>query len=92
MTAAKVWPTRLAVLTVTRLWCGAQAAVLRKEGRMQVSGPSINIPKKQLRAQWPEILDAHGPTDVTAHIFVDTADKYMSCAARITFTKAKVRG
>lgn len=67
-----------------------QAAVLRKEGRCQVSGPTINIPKKQLRAQWPEVLEAQGPRDVTAHIFVDCADRYMACAARITLTKAKV--
>jgi hypothetical protein len=67
-----------------------QTAVLRKEGRCQVGGPTINIPRKQLRAQWPDLLEAQGPRDVAAHIFVDCADRYMACAARITLTKAKV--
>jgi hypothetical protein len=87
-------------LELTDNWCicalrthvrtSLQAAVLRKEGRCQVSGPTINIPKKQLRAQWPELLEAQGPRDVTAHIFVDCTNRYMACAARITLTKAKV--
>jgi hypothetical protein len=67
-----------------------QTAVMRKEGRLQVSGPNINIPKKQLRAQWPAILQRLAPQDVTAHIFVDSADSYIACAAKIILTKAKV--
>jgi hypothetical protein len=67
-----------------------QTAVMRKEGRLQVSGPNINIPKKQLRAQWPAILEHLAPQDVTAHIFVDSADSYIACAAKIILTKAKV--
>lgn len=70
----------------------AQTAVMRKEGRLQISGPNINIPKKQLRAQWPAILQRLAPQDVTAHIFVDSADSYIACAAKIILTKAKVRG
>jgi hypothetical protein len=69
----------------------AQTAVMRKEGRLQISGPNINIPKKQLRAQWPAILERLAPQDVTAHIFVDSADSYILCAAKIILTKAKVR-
>jgi hypothetical protein len=68
-----------------------QTAVMRKEGRLQISGPNINIPKKQLRAQWPAILQRLAPQDVTAHIFVDSADSYIACAAKIILTKAKVR-
>ncbi|WIA30844.1 hypothetical protein OEZ86_000902 [Tetradesmus obliquus] len=67
----------------------AQTAVMRKEGRLQISGPNINIPKKQLRAQWPAILQRLAPQDVTAHIFVDSADSYIACAAKIILTKAK---
>lgn len=68
-----------------------QAAVLRKEGRLQITGSNLNIPKKLLRAQWPELLDLQAPHDVQAHVFVDDPHKYIACAARITLTKAKVR-
>ena len=63
---------------------------MRKEGRLQITGPNINIPKKQLRAQWPAILDTLAPQDVKAHIFVDNPDSYIACAAKIILTKAKV--
>jgi len=68
-----------------------QAAVLRKEGRLQITGSNLNIPKKLLRAQWPELLDLQAPYDVQAHVFVDDLHKYIACAARIILTKAKVR-
>lgn len=68
-----------------------QTAVRRKEGRLQITGPNINIPKKQLRAQWPAILERLAPQDVQAHMFVDNPDQYISCAAKIIATKAKVR-
>ncbi|KAF6252765.1 hypothetical protein COO60DRAFT_500349 [Scenedesmus sp. NREL 46B-D3] len=67
----------------------AQAAVMRKEGRLQISGPNINIPKKQLRAQWPAMLQRSAPQDVTAHVFVNSTDSYIACAAKIILTKAK---
>eukprot|EP00775_Hariotina_reticulata_P012793 gene12793-12921_t len=67
----------------------AQTAVMRKEGRLQITGPNINIPKKQLRAQWPAILERLAPQDVQAHIFVDNPDSYIACAAKIILTKAK---
>lgn len=67
-----------------------QTAVMRKEGRLQISGPNINIPKKQLRSQWPAVLEKLAPQDVTAHIFVDSQDSYIACAAKIILTKAKV--
>lgn len=68
----------------------AQTAVLRKEGRLQISGPNLNIPKKQLRAQWPEIISSRlASQEVAAHIFVDSADSYIACGAKIILTKAK---
>ncbi|KAF6256982.1 hypothetical protein COO60DRAFT_1640330 [Scenedesmus sp. NREL 46B-D3] len=62
---------------------------MRKEGRLQISGPNINIPKKLLRAQWPAMLQRSAPQDVTAHVFVDSTDSYIACAAKIILTKAK---
>jgi hypothetical protein len=63
---------------------------MKRQGRVQVTGPNINVPKKQLRAQWPALLTACAPTEVTAHIWLDDSDSYISCPAKIILTKAKV--
>lgn len=92
-TTEVIWCNSSMLLTATCCMCCGflvQAAILRKEGRLQIMGPNINIPKKQLRAQWPAVLERMSPQDVQAHIFIDSADQYISCAAKIILTKAKV--
>ena len=68
-----------------------QTAVMKKDGHQQITGPNINIPKKQLRAQWKELLQLLQPQDVTAHIYLDDSTSYISCSAKIILTKAKVK-
>jgi hypothetical protein len=63
---------------------------MKKDGHQQITGPNINIPKKQLRAQWKELLQLLQPQDVTAHIYLDDSLSYISCSAKVILTKAKV--